>query len=189
MTSSTGTTQTTGGQAAEAPSDGSGLERIHDPVHRVAYGFEHGDGHLWVHSWFEPGGSLPEHFHPSLEEHWQAVDGTLRAKVDGTWRDLRPADGPVVVARNVRHALKNESGTPAHGLSKVIPGGRLEEFLTQAAQAAQEGLYNARNMPTSWRGAMWIAKVAYDFRDETVMCSPPPALQRILLPPIARLAR
>jgi quercetin dioxygenase-like cupin family protein len=189
MTTSTSTTTTADGQPADAPSDGSGLERIHDPVHRVAYGFEPGDGCLWVHSWFEPGGNLPEHFHPSLEEHWQAVEGTLRAKVDGTWSDLRPEDGPVYVGRNVRHALKNESGAPAHGLSQVVPGGRLEEFLTEASRAGQDGLYNARSMPTSWRGAVWIAKFAYSFRDETVMCSPPPALQRILLPPIARLAR
>ena len=89
----------------------------------------------------------------------------------------------------MRHALKNESGAQAHGLSKVVPGGRLEEFLTEAARAGRDGLYNARNMPTSWRGAIWIAKFAYRYRDETVMCSPPPALQRIVLPPIARLAR
>ena len=189
MTTSTSTTQTTDGLPADAPSDGNGLERIHDPVHHVAYGFERGDGHIWVHTWFEPGGNLPEHFHPSLEEHWQAVEGTLRAKVDGAWRDLRPEDGSVFVGRNVRHALKNESGAAAHGLSKVEPSGRLEEFLTEAARAGRDGLYNARNMPTSLRGAMWLAKFAYSFRDETVVCSPPPALQRILLPPIARLAR
>jgi quercetin dioxygenase-like cupin family protein len=189
MRSATSTTETTDWQRAGAPGDGSGLERIHDPVHRVAYGFEPADGHIWVHTWFEPGGNLPEHFHPSLEEHWQSLEGTLRAKLAGTWRDLRPEDGPVFVGRNVRHALKNESGAQAHGLSKVVPGGRLEEFLTEAARAGRDGLYNARNMPTSWRGAIWIAKFAYRYRDETVMCSPPPALQRIVLPPIARLAR
>lgn len=189
MTTGTGTTQGTDGRPASAPSDGSGLERVHDPIHRVEFGFEPAEGCIWVHTWFEPGGNLPEHFHPSLEEHWEAVEGTLRAKVDGTWSDLRPEDGPVFVGRNVRHALKNESGSAAHGLSRVVPGGRLEEFLTEASRAAQEGLFNARNMPTSWRGAMWIAKFAHRFRDETVMCSPPPALQRIVLPPIARLAK
>jgi quercetin dioxygenase-like cupin family protein len=179
---------TTTSTTASSPSDGTGLERIADPVHHVAYGFERGDGFIWAHTWFESDGFLPEHFHPSLEEHWEAVEGTLRAKVDGNWRDLRPEDGPVVVARNVRHALKNESGRPAHGRAKVIPGGRLEEFLTGAARAAQEGLYNERNLPTSLKGALWLAKFAYDFRDETVIVSPPPVLQRILLPPIARLA-
>ncbi len=94
-----------------------------------------------------------------------------------------------MVARGVRHALRNDSDRPVHGRAKVIPGGRIEEFLTEAARAAREGLFDERNLPTSLRGALWLAKFAYDFRDETVMCSPPPAIQRILLPPIARLAR
>lgn len=165
------------------------LGRVHDPVHHVAFAFEPGDGHMWVHTWFEDGGHLPEHFHPSLEEYWEVVEGAARVKLDGTWRDLRPEDGPVRVPPNTRHELKNESGGQVYAKSKVIPGGRLEEFLTEASRAAEEGLFNARNMPTSFKGAMWIAKFAYRFRDETVMCSPPPALQRVVLPLVVRLAR
>jgi hypothetical protein len=95
----------------------------------------------------------------------------------------------VHVARNVRHELKNSSGAPVYARSRVVPGGNLEDFLTEASRAAREGLYNARNLPTSLRGALWIAKFAHRFRDETVMCSPPPAVQRIVLPVIARMAR
>jgi quercetin dioxygenase-like cupin family protein len=177
----TTTTTATDGQAQQ--------KRVHDPVHHVAYEFEPGDGHLWVHTWFEDGGHLPEHFHPSLEEYWQVVEGRARVKLDGSWRDLVPEDGPVRVAPNVRHELKNSSGAPVYAKSKVIPGGGLREFLAEASRAAEEGLYNARNMPTSLRGAMWLAKFAYRFRDETVMCSPPPALQRVVLPVVVRLAR
>src|SRR5512133_4115232 len=43
MTSTTSTTQTPDGRPANDPGDGSGLERVPDPVHHVAYGFEHGD--------------------------------------------------------------------------------------------------------------------------------------------------
>ena len=71
----------------------------------------------------------------------------------------------------------------------MTPPGRLEEFLTESAWAAREGLYNARNLPRSLRGALWIAEFAHRFSDETVMTSPPPALQRIVLPPLAKLAR
>jgi hypothetical protein len=71
----------------------------------------------------------------------------------------------------------------------VTPAGRLEEFLTESAQAAREGLYNARNMPTSWHGATWLADFALRFREETVMTSPPPAIQRFTLPLMARFAR
>jgi hypothetical protein len=72
-------------------------------------------------------------------------------------------------------------------MATATPPGGLEDFLTDSARAAQEGLFNARNLPTSWRGAMWVADFAYRFRDETVMCSPPPALQRAVLPLVARL--
>ncbi len=164
-------------------------EKIHDPIHRSSYSFRRDGESLWVDTWLEDGGHLPEHFHPSLEEHWEAIEGTVRVKLAGTWRDLVPEDGPVLVARNVRHELKNTSGHEIHARAKVIPAGRLEEFLTESARAAREGLYNSRNMPTSWRGAVWVAAFAQRFRDETVVTSPPPAVQRVLTPLVARFAR
>ena len=162
---------------------------VEDPIHRVSYSFRREGPDLWVYTWLEDGGHLPEHYHPSLEEHWETLEGSARVKLDGAWRDLVPADGPVVVARNVRHELKNESGSVARMRTRVTPAGRLEEFLSESARAAREGLYNARNMPTGWRGATWIAEFALRFRDETVMTSPPPALQRVALPLLARFAR
>ena len=165
------------------------IEKIHDPIHRVSYSFEGEGENLWVHTWLEDGGHLPEHFHPSLEERWEALDGAVRLKLDGAWRNLVPEDGPTTVARNVRHELKNESGGQARLRTEVIPAGRLTEFLTETAQAAREGLYNKRNLPTTWRGAVWAADLAQRFRDGTVMTSPPPAVQRLVLPLVARFAR
>jgi quercetin dioxygenase-like cupin family protein len=164
-------------------------ERIHDPIHRVSYAFRAEGENLWVDTWFEDGGHLPEHFHPTLEEHWQVLEGAARVKLAGAWRDLVPEDGPVVVAANVKHELENVSGRQAHLRTHVIPAGHLQEFLVETARAAREGLYNSRNLPTSLRGAVWAADLAQRFRNETVMCSPPPALQRIVTPLIARFAR
>jgi hypothetical protein len=164
-------------------------EKIEDPIHKVAYSFERDGDNLWVCTWMEDGGHLPEHFHPVQEERWETLEGSVNLKLDGTWRDLRPEDGPIVVAPNVKHELKNASGAPARLRTEVLPALRLEEFLTESARAAREGLYNARNMPTSWRGAVWVADFAQRFRDETVMTSPPPALQRIVTPLVARFAR
>jgi quercetin dioxygenase-like cupin family protein len=163
--------------------------RIHDPIHRTSYSFRRDGENLWVDTWFEPGGHLPEHFHPTIEEHWEILEGTAQVKVAGAWRELTPADGPVVVERGVRHELKNTSDRQVHGRTHVIPARNLEDFLTESAWAAREGLYNARNLPTSFRGAMWVAKFAHRFREETVVTSPPPWLQRIVIPPVARLAR
>lgn len=170
-------------------SSGTPTEAVDDPIHRVSYSFEREGGSLWVHARLRDGGHLPEHFHPSLEERWNVLDGTVALKLDGDWRDLTPADAPVLVARNVRHELRNTSGRDASLRAEVTPPGRLEEFLVESARAAREGLYNARNMPTSLRGAIWIAGFAQRHRDETVMCSPPPALQRAVLPLLARFAR
>jgi quercetin dioxygenase-like cupin family protein len=162
---------------------------IHDPIHRVSYSFEREGENLWVYTWMEDGGHLPEHFHPIQEERWESLDGTVRLKLAGEWRDLRPEDGPAVVAQNVRHALKNESGRTVRLRTEVLPAGALEEFLIESARAAREGLYNAHNLPTSWRGATWLADFALRHREETVMASPPPALQRVVLPLVARFAR
>ena len=164
-------------------------ERVHDPIHGASYAFRAEGENLWVDTWLDDGGHLPEHFHPTLEEHWQVVEGAARVKLAGTWRDLIPEDGPVVVAAHVRHELKNASGRQAHLRAHVIPAGHLREFLVETARAAREGLYNRRNLPTSFRGAVWAAQLAQRFRDETVMCSPPPALQHIVVPLVARLAR
>jgi quercetin dioxygenase-like cupin family protein len=163
-------------------------ERVRDPIHGASMSFRREDNRLWVTTWLDDGGHLPEHFHPSLEERWEVVQGTARVKVAGTWRDLAPADGPVLVARNVRHELKNTSGRQVELRCEVTPAGRLEEFLTETARAAREGLYNRFNLPTSRKGAAWVADLALRYRDETVMCSPPPAVQRVVLPVMARLA-
>jgi quercetin dioxygenase-like cupin family protein len=183
------TETTTPPATTHAARAGSDERWTHDPIHRCSYAFRHEGDRLWVDVRLEAGGHLPEHFHPSLEERWEVLDGRVRLKLDGVWREVGSEDGPVLVARNVRHELENASGPDAELRAEVTPGGRLEEFLVESARAAREGLYNARNLPTSIRGAIWLADFALRFRDETVMCSPPPALQRILLPPLARLAR
>jgi mannose-6-phosphate isomerase-like protein (cupin superfamily) len=162
--------------------------RTHDPLHHVQMAFQReGDERLWVYAWLDDGGHLPEHFHPTLEEHWEVVEGMADMKVDGTWQGLTSEDGVVVIKRGIRHALRNRSGGEARLRAEVLPAGRLEEFLTESAHAARDGLFTASGMPTSLRGAAWVSEFALRFMDETVMCSPPPAVQRAVLPLVARL--
>jgi quercetin dioxygenase-like cupin family protein len=162
---------------------------VHDPIHRATYSFSREGDTLRVETWLDPGGHLPEHFHPTLDETWEVLDGEVRLKLDGVWCDVVPPDGVQPVPRNTRHELENVSGRRVHLVATATPPGGLEEFLTESARAAREGLYNGRNLPTSWRGAVWIAALAQRYREETVMCSPPPALQRVVLPLVARFAR
>ncbi len=161
---------------------------IHDPIHHTSYAFEREGENLWVHAWLEPGAHLPEHFHPTLEERWEMLDGAVHLKLDGRWRWLTVEDGPVRVAPGVRHELRNPSEPSARARAEVLPAGDLEQFLTESAQAARDGVFNARGMPTSARNAVWIAAFALRHRHETVMTSPPPAMQRVILPILARFA-
>ena len=164
-------------------------EKVHDPIHKVSYSFRHDGDSLWVSSVLDDGAHLPEHFHPTLEEHWEVLEGSARLKLDGVWLELGPEDGPVLVAPGAKHELRNTSGRSAALQTLVTPGGRLEEFLTESARAARDGLYNARNLPTSLDGARWLTRFAQRFSDETVMTSPPPSVQRVVLPVMARLIR
>jgi len=162
---------------------------VSDPIHHTSCAFERDGENLWVHCWLEPGAHLPEHFHPTLEERWEMLDGTIQLKLDGRWRCLTAEDGPVRVAPGVRHELRNPSVRPARARTEVLPAGHLEEFLTESAQAASDGLFTARGLPTSPRNAVWVAAFAQRHRHETVMTYPAPALQRIILPLLARFAR
>jgi hypothetical protein len=162
---------------------------IHDPIHRVAHAFEREGPNLWVHCWFEPEAHLPEHFHPTLEERWEVLHGSLQLKLDGHWRSLTREDGAAQVPREVRQEIRNSSGRTVRARAEVLPAGHLEEFLTEAARAAQDAMFTARSLPTSLRNAVWVAEFAQRHRHETVMTSPPPLLQRIVLPFLARFDR
>ena len=106
-------------------------EKVHDPIHGTTYLRARGRQPVGLHG-ARGRRHLPEHFHPSLEERWETLEGKARVKLDGTWRDLVPEDGPVVVAPNVKHELKNESGREARLRTEVIPGGRLESSSPRA---------------------------------------------------------
>ena len=50
---------------------------VHDPIHHVSHAFEREGENLWVHCWLAPGAYVPEHFHPTLEERWEVLGGTI----------------------------------------------------------------------------------------------------------------
>jgi quercetin dioxygenase-like cupin family protein len=152
-------------------------DRTHDPVHRVSMAFEReSDERLWVHTWLEPGGHLPEHFHPSLDEDWEVVEGTARVKLDGAWHELTAADGSLLVGRGVRHELRNESGAPARLRTLVTPAGRLEEFLRERVGRAGGALRRAQPADRAARcGVDQRVRAALPRRDRRVLPASGPA--------------
>ena len=87
----------------------------------------------------EDGGGLPKHYHPIQEETWWWC--TARFASTSTVPGGRfPEDGKVVVRPGIVHGLENRSGAEAH-LREVRPPLDLQEFLTESAWAAREGLF------------------------------------------------
>jgi quercetin dioxygenase-like cupin family protein len=158
----------------------------HDPVSGASHAFTPDGENLVVDTWLEPGGALPPHYHPVQSEYWSVVDGEVEVRVGRERRTLRPPDGEVEVPPGTVHALRNRSGSTAHARCRVLPALHLEEFLTESAAAAQEGLFRRGGIPRGLRGARWGARFLKRHRGETVMTFPPQFAQAILIALLAR---
>jgi mannose-6-phosphate isomerase-like protein (cupin superfamily) len=161
---------------------------VEDPIRRQRYRFSRTGDVLHAEVWADPGGDVPEHSHPSLEERFEVIDGEVTFRVDGRKQHAGPGDR-LVAAAGVRHAFENTGPGVAHLRVEVEPASRLQEFLEEAAALARAGKYTRRGIPKGFRAALEAADFADRFRDVTVLRFPPPAFQRTFLFPLARFER
>src|SRR2546423_11165930 len=88
-------------------------ELVEDPVLRQRYRFAREGDLLRVEIWVDPGGWVPNHFHPALEERWEVVEGDVTFRIDGEKRDVGP--GARLVAKpGVRHSFEHTGTAVAH---------------------------------------------------------------------------
>ena len=161
-------------------------EPTRDPVHRVSYAFEPREENLYVETWMEPGGGLPEHLHPSQLERWFVIEGSVLFQLGADKREIGPEDGEMVVEPGVKHSLANNGTAVCHLGCLVCPAGGLEAFLTDSAAAAREGMFMRGGVPKSLEGARWAAGFLKQHRDEVVMSFPPQFAQRAMVALLAR---
>ena len=104
------------------------------------------------------------------------------------YRVLHTAVPPLAKAiwRPTVHGLENKSGSETHLRAEVRPPLDLQDFLTDSARAAREGLFMKGGIPKSWRGAKWAAGFLARHEDQTVMTFPPRFVQKMMRP-LARL--
>ena len=167
---------------------GMASDLVEDPVRRQRYRFSREGDVLHLDVWADPGGDVPEHLHPRIEERFEVVEGEVTFRVDGERRRAAPGDRLVAKA-GARHAFENTGPRVAHLRVEVEPASRHQEFLEEAAALARAGKYTRRGIPKGFRAALETADFAERYRDVTVLMFPPPVLQRILVTPLARLAR
>lgn len=164
-------------------------DQTRDPVHRARYSFQRDGENLIVDTWIEPGGGLPPHLHPNQEERWSVVEGQIRFQLGDDKRVIDPSDGEIVVSPHTKHALSSVSDNDAHLRCRAIPALDLEEFLTDSAAAAREGLFMRGGIPRNLRGARWAAGFLDRHRENVVMSFPPQFMQRAMIAIFGRSAR
>ena len=172
-------------------------QQVHEePVGKQRFSFTHGrddDGTetVLVECWVDPGGGVPPHIHPRFTEVFDVVEGEMTFTAGRAKRRV-PAGESIEVPPGTRHAYANRSDAPAYMRCTARPAADLESFLTITARLSREG--HMRRIgplvgPGSLRGIPEIAALLKDHRENTLILSPPPLVQKLLMDPLARFAK
>jgi quercetin dioxygenase-like cupin family protein len=143
---------------------------IEDPVMKQRLGFKPAEGEdaVLVEMWVQPGGGVPPHAHPSMEERFEVISGELSFLVGRKWQKA-VAGETVVVPAGTRHAYRNSGSEPAHGVCHASPPQSLEEFLTDAAAMARAGRITRHGLPRSPAALVQVLRLALRHRKMVVM--------------------
>jgi quercetin dioxygenase-like cupin family protein len=170
---------------------------VEDPVlkHRLSFEevtLDDGTAAMQVEMWVQPGGGVPPHVHPRMEERFTVLDGRAELLDGRRWRGADPGE-TVVVPAGKRHAYRNRGTVVAHVRCIAIPPDpALEGFLTDAAALGRAGQISKHGIPKT--PSAWLrAAIMIDTYGHMVEMGfpplPPAPIARLLLGPLARLGR
>ena len=167
---------------------------VEDPVLRQRFSFsrttdEDGGEVLHVEAWVDPGGGVTPHIHPAMEERFEVLGGRPSFLAGRKWQTASPGD-TVVVPAGARHAYRNTGDEIAHIVCEARPPSSLQEFLEDAAALSRAGKITRHGVPKGPSALLLGAVMAHHYRDMVVLGfppMPPPLLQRLLFPALARL--
>jgi quercetin dioxygenase-like cupin family protein len=168
---------------------------IQDPVLRQRYSFtrstdDDGGEVLHVEMWVDPGGGVTPHIHPAMEERFEVLEGRAELLAGKRWRQAAPGD-VVTVPPGVRHAYRNRGDAVAHLRCEARPPSTLQAFLEEVAALNRSGAFTRHGLPRSAGALLEAAALVQRHQAMVVLLFPPlppPAVQRLVLPPLARLA-
>jgi mannose-6-phosphate isomerase-like protein (cupin superfamily) len=128
-----------------------------------------------------PGG---QHIHPRQEERFEVVEGTMRFKMGRRQIIAGPGD-VVVVPAGQKHDFANVGDGDALVRVEVRPALKMEQLFETAVGLAEQGRTFMGGIPRP----LDLALFTQEFEDEVQGAFPPRWLQRIVLAPLAWLAR
>ena len=134
----------------------------------------------------EPGGSgPPEHVHENQEEHFQVRKGTLTGQVDGEPIRLTEGDD-YTVWPDTPHSWGNGSDDEELVvLAEVRPALQFEEMLETAYGLARDGMIDE----SGGGNPLQMMVFAQEYWETNHLTSPPPILQRAIIPILAPIGR
>ena len=163
---------------------------IEDPVLRQRFRFgEPVDDTLDVEVWVDPGGGVTPHIHPVVEERFEILEGRPSFLAGRTWQVAPPGE-TIVVPPGLRHAYRNKTDGVVHMVCHATPPSTLQPFLEDAAALSRAGKITRQGLPTSFDALLQAAVVVERCRDMVTLLFPPlppPAVQRVVIPLLARL--
>ena len=134
----------------------------------------------------EAGGFVPggEHVHDHCAEHFEVRAGRITFVIDGAERTLGSGE-QATVPPGTWHRWWNAGEAEVRIRSRVEPALRLAEAILVIWGLCADGHTNAEGRPSPLLGALLLTR----YRREIRYRQPPDAVQRLLFPPLAALAR
>ena len=163
---------------------------IHNPVTGETWvamvrGSDTGGAHVEGKGHLPPGTRPPGmHRHPHQEEKITVLSGRICVRVANDKREYGPGES-VTLPRGVWHDFWVVGDEPAETIGRAEPALGIEMILATLAGLATEGKTDKRGRPRLLQGAV----IGTFFEEVAQFRTPPPAVQRILLPPLAALGR
>lgn len=107
----------------------------------------------------------PPHVHPTTEESFEVLEGSLDVFKDGEWTTLRPGE-KATVPPNVRHTFRHPSDETAKVVIRIRPAGRSEAFFRHMHRLITEG--KLKQLPPKEPGsAIYSAMLFSEYQDWT----------------------
>ena len=132
-----------------------------------------------------PGEGSPDHVHRHQVERVTAISGALTISWAGGRVVVAPGHSHSVPAGRV-HSFENVGRESAHMVVDFIPALQTKRFFETLAGLGDHHRLTSRGTP---RDPLILASFAWRFRREFQVTQPPIWIQRLLLPPLAALAR
>jgi quercetin dioxygenase-like cupin family protein len=122
-------------------------------------------------TWGPHGSPPPKHFHPSQDERFEVLSGTLHARVDGQERQLAAGD-VLDVPRGAVHQMWNPGAEPVRAIWRTSPSGRTAEWFAAIDGLRRSGRVGRDGMP----GPLAFGAYLTEYRDVFRLAGPQPVV-------------